>query len=84
MVNCILTLPRCDVEAKQVTNRKISEINFDNLIDDLHLDSMEYNSLGDVMPKLDARIKSALDKHAPEITQKVNSPEQISMVQLGH
>ena len=31
MVNCILTLPRCDVETKQVTYRKISEINCDNL-----------------------------------------------------
>ena len=69
MVNCILTLPRCDVETKQVTYRKISEINCDNLIDDLHLDSMEYDSLEDVMPKLGARMNLALDKHAPEVTK---------------
>ena len=71
MVNSVLTLPRCDVKTKQVTYRKISEINCDNLIDDLHLDSMEYDSLEDVVYELDARIKSALDKHAPELTKTV-------------
>ena len=32
---------------------------------------MEYNSLKDVVPELDARMKSALDKHAPEVTKTV-------------
>ena len=71
MVNCILTLPICDVETKQVTYRKISEINCDNLIDDLHLDRMDYDTLEDVVSELDARMKSALDKNAPEITKTV-------------
>ena len=30
---------------------------------------MEYDSLEDVVPELDARMKSALDKHAPEVTK---------------
>ena len=69
MVNCILTLPRCDVETKQVTYRKISEINCDHLIDDLHLYRMDYNSLEDVMCELDTRMKLAHD--TPEITKTV-------------
>ena len=71
MVNCILTIPRCDVETKQVTYRKISEINCDHLIDDLHLDRMDYESLEDEVSELDARMKNALNKHAPEITKTV-------------
>ena len=71
MMNCMLTLPRCDVETKQVTYRKISEINCDNLIDHLYLDRMDYNSLEDVMSELDARMKLALEKHAPKITKTV-------------
>ena len=31
-LDCVLSLPRCNVETKQVTFRKISEINCDNLI----------------------------------------------------
>ena len=66
-----MTLPRCDVETKQVTYRKIREINCDHLIDDLHLYIMDYDSLEDVVSELDARMKLALDKHAPEITKTV-------------
>ena len=69
MVNCILTLSKYDVETNQVTYRKISEIKCDNLIDDLHLDRMDYNSFEDVMSELDARMRSALDKHTPNITK---------------
>ena len=32
---------------------------------------MEYNSLEDVVSELDARMKWALDKHAPEITKTI-------------
>ena len=71
MVNCILTIPRCDVETKQVTYRKISEIYCDHFIDDSHLDRMDYDSLKDVVFELDARMKNALSKHAPEITKTV-------------
>ena len=59
------------METKQVTYRKISEINCDHLIDDLHLDRMDYDSLEDVVSELDARMKNALNKHAPEITKIV-------------
>ena len=41
------------------------------MIDDLHLDRMDYDSLEDIMSELDAWMKSALDKHAPEITETV-------------
>ena len=71
MVDCVLSLLRCNVETKQVTYRKISEINFDNLIEDLHLDSMDYKSLEDVVFEPDARMKSVLDMHAPEIIKTI-------------
>ena len=62
MENCILKLLRCNVETKQVTYRKISKINCDNLIDDLHLDTIDYDSLEVVVSEFDTRMKSALDK----------------------
>ena len=51
-----------------VTYRKISEINCDNLVDGLQLDKMDYDLLEDGMSELDARMKSTLDSHAPDIT----------------
>ena len=71
MVNYILTIPRCYVETKQVNYRKICEINCDHLSDDLHLETMDYDSLEDVVSELDARMKNALNKHAPQITKTV-------------
>ena len=40
-------------------------------IDELYLDRIDYKSLEDVISELDARMKLALDIHAPEITKTV-------------
>ena len=63
---------------KEVSYRKINEIDLDELSQDIKFDPSYYNNktVDELVIALDRTLKEALDKHAPEVWRKVTARQK--------
>ena len=68
-----ISIPKDDIIRKEITNRKLKSINYTDLAEEMHLDSLllknvEYN---DLVRKFENNMKDALNIITPEVTKMI-------------
>ena len=68
---CILNIPKEDCTHKEVTYRKLSEIDLAQLVDNMSLEMIKEENLDDMVAMLEENFSTALNNQAPEVTKVI-------------
>ena len=68
-IQCILNIPKDDCTHKEVTYRKLSEIDLAQLIDNMSLEMIKAENLDDMVAVLEENFSTALNIQVPEVTK---------------
>ena len=70
-IQCILNIPKEDCAEKQVTYRKLKEVDLAQLVDDMSLEEIKTENLDEMVVMLEENFSIALNNQAPEVTKAI-------------
>ena len=70
-IQCILNIPKDDCIQKEVTYRKLKEIDLAQLVDDMSLEEIRTENMDDMVAMLEENFSTALNNQAPEVTKVI-------------
>ena len=73
-----ISIPKDDITRKEITYRKLKSINYTDLAEEMHLDSLLLENLEytDLVRKFENNMKDALNTIAPEVTKMITVRHQ--------
>ena len=72
-VNFTISVTKQNMERKEITYRRIKDIDYENFAKDLYLDNIEENELDSMVESFNNRLQTTLDSHAPEIKKIITT-----------
>ena len=70
-MQCILNIPKEDCTHKEVTYRKLSEIDLAQHVDNMSLETIKEENLDDMVAMLEETFQTALNNQVPEVTKVI-------------
>ena len=70
-IQCILNIPKKDCTHKEVTYRKLNDIDVAQLVDNMSLEMIKAENLNYMVTILEENFSTALNNQAPEVTKVV-------------
>ena len=70
-IQCILNIPKDDCTCKEVTYRKLSEIDLAQLVNNMSLEIIKAENMDDMVTMLEENFSTALNNQAPEVTKVI-------------
>ena len=68
---CILDIPKENCTRKEITFRKLRDVDRIQLVKDMSLEEIKTDKLDDMVEQLERSLAAAIDKQAPEITKVI-------------
>ena len=77
-ISCILDIPKENCTRKEITYRKLKDIDRIQLVNDMALEEIKTEKLDDMVEKLERNFAAAINKQAPEITKVITDRKKKS------
>ena len=70
-IQCILNIPKEDCAQKELTYRKLKDVDLSQLVNDMSLEEIKAENLDEMVVMLEENFSTALNNQAPEITKVI-------------
>ena len=70
-IGCILDIPKENCTRKEITYRKLRDVDRTQLVKDMSLEEIKTDKLDDMVEKLEGNFMAAINKQAPEIMKVI-------------
>ena len=70
-----MNIPKPQIVKTEKSFRKLSEVEIDKFVEDVHIGELNYNHLGELIDHLNRNVSKSLDIHVPLKTVKLKSKE---------
>ena len=80
-IQCILNLSKEDCARKEITYRKLKDVDLSQLVKDMSLEEIKTENLDEMVRMLEEKFSTALDNQAPEVTKVITERKEKPWVQ---
>ena len=70
-IQCILNIPKENCARKELTYRKLKDVDLPQLVKDMSLEEIKTENLDEMVGMLEEKFSTALDNQAPEVTKVI-------------
>ena len=70
-IQCILNIPKDNCTRKEITYRKLKEMDLSQLVKDMSLEEIKTENLNEMVGMLEENLSNALNSQAPEVTKVI-------------